>query len=333
MKKLLILILIAGFGWSAYWWVGASAANSAFTGWFKDRRTEGWLAETSDITVRGFPNRFDTTFSDLALADPDTGLAWAMPFFQMFALSYQPNHLIAVWPHDQSIATPQQKLVVKTSDMRASLVLHPGAALALNRSNLMIEDASVASSLGWQSVAQSFRLAAHHVEGSSATYRLAVDTTGFAPPSLFRLRVDPGSLLPDTFQTLKADLTVEFHQQWDRFAIETARPQPIAIDLKLAQATWGNLELLASGKFRVDPAGIPTGEITIKAKNWRDIVKLARASGNLHDTLLDGVESALDLLSGLSGNTKTLDVPLRLKGGKVLLGPVPVADAPRLLLR
>lgn len=333
MKKLLIVILVAGFGWSAYWWVGASAAKSAFETWFADRQADGWLAETSDITLRGFPNRFDTTFSDLSLADPDTGLALDMPFFQLFALSYQPNHLIAVWPNTQTLATPNQKLAIKSDDMRASLVLHPGAALALNRANFAADNALLSSSLGWQSAAQSFRLAAHHQPETAATYRIAVEATGFAPPSLFKLRVDPSQRLPDTFKALKVDMTVQFDSQWDRHTIEVARPQPVEIDLTLAQVTWGELDLWAAGKIRVDASGSPTGDITIRAKNWREILDLMRTSGEMHPAFLDAVESALDLLSGLSGNPKTLDVPLKLKGGKVLLGPVPVADAPKIKLR
>ncbi len=333
MKKLLIVILVAGFGWAAYWWIGATSAKSAFQGWFEQRRAEGWLAETSDITVRGFPNRFDTTFSDLSLADPDTGLAWDMSFFQLFALSYQPNHLIAVWPNDQNISTPDQKLVLKTSDMRASLVVQPGAALALERANLVVEDASMASSQGWQTVAAQFRMAAQHLENSDGSYRFAVEAAGFAPPSLFRLRADPHGRLPDTFSTLKADMVVTFDRQWDRFAIESARPQPVEIDLSLAQARWGDLELWVAGKVKVDALGSPKGEITVRATNWQDIIRLARDSGDVPAQLLDAVEGALNMLSGLSGNPDMQSVPLRLKGGKVLLGPVPVSDAPRLTLR
>ena len=333
MKKLLIVILVAGFGWAGYWWIGATAAKTGFEGWFAERRVEGWLAETSDITVRGFPNRFETTFTGLSLADPETGLAWDMPFFQLFALSYQPNHLIAVWPNDQKIATPDEKLVLKSGDMRASLVLQPGAALALDRANFEAEETTLASSQGWQSVARLFRLATQRIEGEEPGYRMAVEANGFAPPSLFRLRADPGKHLPDTFSALKADMVVTFDRQWDRFAIESARPQPVQIDLTLAQARWGELELWAAGKLKVDALGSPNGEITVRATNWRDIVRLARDSGNVPSPLLDAIEPALDMLSGLSGNPKTLDVPLRLKGGKVLLGPVPVGTAPRLELR
>lgn len=333
MKKMLIAILVVAFAWSAYWGIGWIGVKSGFATWFEDRRSEGWLAEYSTLKVRGFPNRFDTTIEDLSLADPDTGLAWDMPFFQVFALSYQPNHVIAVWPHRQSIATPSQKIAVNTGDMRASLVVQPKTDLALDRANLVVNALSLTSSNGWQSTADVVQLAAHLLPESDATYRLAIETRAFSPPSLLRLRLDPDNHLPDTLKTLEIDMTVGFDRAWDRFAIETARPQPIEIDLTRAQATWGELELMATGKMILSDTGIPSGNITIRAKNWRDIVKLARASGEFHKVVIDTVEGALEILSGLSGNPKTLDIPLTLKGGAVRLGPVPLAKAPRLRLR
>ena len=83
------------------------------------------MAEAGSLDVQGFPNRFDTVFTDLVLADPATGLAWEVPQFQINALSYTPHHVIAVWPDRQLVATPQEKFLVESRDMRASLVIAP----------------------------------------------------------------------------------------------------------------------------------------------------------------------------------------------------------------
>ena len=56
----------------------------------------------------------------MALADPDTGLAWDAPFFQILALSYQPNKWIAVWPREQRLTTPREKFTIRAEDMRAA---------------------------------------------------------------------------------------------------------------------------------------------------------------------------------------------------------------------
>ncbi|MBR9843207.1 MAG: DUF2125 domain-containing protein, partial [Rhodobacteraceae bacterium] len=173
MKRLLIVILVLTFGWSAYWYIGATKAKSGFDGWFAARQTDGWLAETSDITVSGFPNRFDTTFSDVALADPGTGVAWEAPFFQLFALSYRPNHLIAIWPHEQTLAFPDQRVTVQSEDMKASLVVAGTPSLPLERSNFAVDALALVSDAGWSLSAETLRLAMHKDPEADARYRMA----------------------------------------------------------------------------------------------------------------------------------------------------------------
>ena len=45
------------------------------------------------------------------------------------------------------------------------------------------------------------------------------------------------------------------------------------------------------------------------------------------------LEDGLSLISQLAGNPKTLDIPLGLRGGSILLGPIPIGKAPRIILR
>ena len=124
-----------------------------------------------------------------------------------------------------------------------------------------------------------------------------------------------------------------FDRAWDRAALEDARPQPTWIEIKLAEFAWGDLKLHAAGKFTVDSIGYPTGEITIRATNWREIIAIARQSDQINASLLDAMEQGLELLAGLSGNPKTLDIPLNFKNGATRFGPVAIAPAPQLVLR
>ncbi|MFN3207763.1 MAG: DUF2125 domain-containing protein [Roseovarius sp.] len=331
---MLILIVVAALGWSIYWAAGSAGATTAFENWFEGRRAEGWVADYSDLTTRGFPNRFDTTFTDVALADPDTGLAWDAPFFQIFALSYKPNHVIAVWPNDQLIATPQTKYDVASTDMRASLVTRAAPGLPLERLTLTTEGLSVQPETTVQpTVVDRIVLAAERSTASENSYRFGLDADGFSPALDWRVKVDPGDTLPEALETLSVDMTVEFDKPWDLSAIEDARPQPRHIDLKLAEARWGRLELQAAGEVTVDGSGVPTGEITIKARNWRDILRLAVDSNSLPRGLAGPLEDGLTLVSQMAGNPQTLDIPLGLRDGRVLLGPVPLGPAPVLRLR
>ena len=334
MRKLLTLILLAATAWSGYWFIGSRAVTGAFEDWFADRRAEGWVAEYSDLTTRGFPNRFDTTFTDIALADTRSGLAWEAPFFQLFALSYKPHHLIAVWPNDQLLATPLEKYRVQSEDMRASLVTSAAPRLPLERLTLTAETLAIAPEGRNQSTRmQALMLAAERMPAAETEYRLGFRTDGLAPALDWRVRIDPGDTLPETLDALSADLTIVFDKPWNLDAIEVARPQPTRIRLKLAEARWGRLELQAAGEVTVDAAGLPEGEIVIKARNWREILRLAVTSGALPEGFAGTLEDGLSLVSQMAGNPKTLDIPLNFRNGRVRLGPVPLGPAPVLRLR
>lgn len=334
MRLLLTLILLAAAGWSGYWFVGAHGTEAAFEHWFDQRRDEGWAADYSDLTVQGFPNRFDATFTDLSLADPGTGLAWTAPFFQLLALSYRPNHVIAFWPQNQNIATPLGKHRLNSEDMRASLVLQPDSQLALERTTLTAKDVVITASDTPETFGvDTLSLAAERAEGTEATYRLGLTAEELKPSAPWVRLVDPGSTLPDRFDAITADLTVTFDKPWNRSAIEIARPQPRDIHLRLAQARWGRLNLQLAGKVTVDDSGLPKGQITVKAENWREILDLAIASGAIPAGLGGTIEDGLGLVAGLSGNPDTLDIPLDFRNGRMLLGPVPIGPAPVLTIR
>ncbi len=334
MRFLLTLILLAAIGWSGYWLVGSEGSKRGFESWFDARRTEGWAADYGDLSVQGFPNRFDASFTDLSLADPNTGLAWQAPFFQILALSYQPNHVIAVWPKQQMIATPLGKYRLRSDDMRARLVLEPDPQLALTRTTLTANKLVVTpSDTPDPSSIEALALAVERIEDTEATYRLGLSADGLKPSTPWVRRIDPGGTLPDTFEALNADLTVTFDKPWNRSAIEIARPQPRQIHLKLAQARWGQLDLQLAGELTVGDGGQPRGQITVKAKNWREILQLAVSSGAIPASLGDTLEDALGLVASLSGSAKTLDIPLDFRNGRMLLGPVPIGPAPVLVIR
>ncbi|MHA7851525.1 DUF2125 domain-containing protein [Roseovarius sp.] len=335
LRGLIGLMMVAALAWSGYWFFISSSLQQGFEDWFGDRRAEGWVADYGALGVQGFPNRIDTVIDDLDLADPDTGLAWSAPRFQINALSYRPNHVIAVWPNSQRLATPLEKFDIESSDMRASLVLAPDAQLQIDRTALTAETLVIRPLEGeGQTALRALRLAAEHVPiQNAATYRLGLAAEGLTPSLPWRKTVDPDGSLPESFDAVSADMTVEFDKPWDRSAIEVARPQPRQITLKLAEARWGRLELQAAGAVSVDAQGLPTGEITIKARNWREILQISVAAGAISPGLAGALEDGLSLLSQLSGNPNTLDIPLGFRNGRMMLGPVPIGPAPVLRLR
>ena len=132
MLRILILITtLAATTWGGVWLLKSRAWEADLTAWMEDRRAEGWQADWADISVQGFPNRLDTTLTDVALADAQAGWAWTAPFVQVFSLVYAPEEVIVVLPEDTVLQTPTNRYRLHGDDIRASLSLDGNAALAL----------------------------------------------------------------------------------------------------------------------------------------------------------------------------------------------------------
>lgn len=330
MKRLLIAIIVAATLWSGYWGVGSLSVKRGVTNWMDARRAEGWVAETSSVTVKGFPNRFDTTFNNLMLADPQTGWSWTAPFFQLFALSYKPNHVIAIWPNEQQLATPFTKYNVSSTRMQASAVTE-GTALALARVNLAADTLQITGPSGDGTHMTALRAALRaEPEG---IYRFAFSAEDLAPAQSFRNLVNKNNRLPRTLSAFDADVTMGFDAPWDRHALETARPQLTRLKVELAEAKWGELELALAGTLDIDPQGWATGKLVVKARNWRDILQMAVSAGALTPDWAQTLSGGLEMVAGLSGNPNTLDLPLTFSGETLYFGPLPLGPAPNFSLR
>jgi len=333
MVRLLVsLLLFATLGWSAYWWAGSSAKDAALRGWLQGRQQAGWVADYKTLEVEGFPNRFDTTLTDLHLADPKSGWAWTAPKLYINNLSYQPNHIIVVWPQMQVVSTPKETLTVNATNIRSSVKFEPSTKLALDRTVLIVEDLKISSTAGWASTLKK----ATFTTEQSATEEFAHDV-GFQaemvkPARIFKAIVDPSNLLPDVFDVLRIRTTLAFDAPLDRLTVEGAKPYLKRLDLADFTATWGQLNFQAKGSVLLDRAGYPTGKIRIRAQNWKDMLKVAISSGAVPQELASTLELGLGLLAKMSGNPDTIDAPLSFANKTMSLGIIPIGPAPRFKL-
>ncbi len=330
MIRLIVVILAGALAWMVWWAVGKGAYEAGLAAWIDQRRDEGWAADVATLETAGFPNRFDTTLRDLRLADPATGIAWTAPLLQFLSLAYKPHQVIAVLPESHRFSTPEGTVDIAHEDARASLFLKPETALGLDQAILVLTGLDVTSDRGWETTLASGRFAAEAVSATTDTYRLGADISELTPAKPVRDLLDPAGVLPDTVENLRLDATVTFDKPWDRFAIEEARPQPMRIELDDLSAIWGTVTFRATGELDVDELGYPDGDIAIRAVEWRKILEMAVASGVLPEPAAGPLERALELMSG---PRDTLDATLSFGGGYVRLGIVPVAPAPRMMLR
>ncbi|WP_171181321.1 DUF2125 domain-containing protein [Ruegeria sp. HKCCA4633] len=333
MRRLLRVFIFIAALWSIYWFIAGFGLRNAITGWFDQQQELGWQAEFSEVETAGYPTHHMTRLNNPALADPVTGTAWSADWIEFESP--------AIWPGRQILRfadTPQrlsyfdQTATIEADALQAQLQLRPGVALVLEKMALTAGPWSITENAQALAAGGTLELLMEQTATPEA-YNMAVRVDGFAPGDELRDLMKSAASLPQAFDTLELDMVATFSKPWDRSALEQGRPQPVRIDLKLAEAKWGGLRLFATGALDVDEQGIPTGEIAVKAENWRDMIAMANAAGALPDQAVDPVTRALNFMAGLGGNPNALDLQLNLRDGFVALGPLPLGPAPRLILR
>lgn len=325
------LMLCLAFG--LYWVAASYSLKSGIAAWFADRQSVGWQAEYVDLSSSGFPLSLQTDLTSVALADPLTGVAWQGDSLSFKSPAWWPGHVRLDLPDTpQLLSYFDERLIVQSENAVAELRLTPGTALMLERLNMTSDPWSVAREDGTLFAASALKVGATQLDAPEV-YQFEISAEAFRPGDIPRNAMRLPMDWPVVWDALEFDMTVEFDRPWDRTALDLSRPQPRVINLKLAEAKWGALRLFMTGDLTVDPSGIPTGEIAIKAENWRDMLDLAVTTGTMTVGERNAVETALNFIGGLGGNPNTLDVTLTLSNGFISLGPLPIGPAPRLILR
>ena len=336
MRKLLVLLLVLTGLWSGYWFLGSSAIRHAAEDWFAGAAANGIQAENSDLSVAGFPNRFDLTVTDLVLRDPASGIGWQAPFVQVFAMTWKPWHIIAALPPGQVVTLPDQEVTLAAEGLRASFRARPATDLPL--ASVIVESGpfTASSSAGWTAAAGSAVAsisADEEVPGAGDApnaYVLALAASDLAPDPAVMQRIAAEAGLPPRIATLRLVATATLTAPLDRFAGET-HPRLAALELTDSQFAWGALSATASGRIAPDDQGFAAGRIEIAVTNWQPLVPALVAAGAIKPDMAETLTRLLTALAQESGDPDALNLPLTLADGRVSLGFLPLGEAPRML--
>lgn len=332
-KWALGLVVLGALGWWGWWSLLATGQETAIGTWFEERREAGWQAEHGDIDVQGFPFRLDRRISDIALADPRTGWAWALPAVAVEGAAQTPTRIRVSLPEAHRLAVPGERVDITHESLSAALALRPEPALRLVSAEAESMAVKLQSQSGWTAEADVLRVRITErapETGPENAYDLLIDAQTVDLPKPIIEAIDPTGLLEPKLDALRVEGHGAFRDPIDRHALEDGRLALAAATIKTARLTWGELSIEATGSFQVDRAGFPDGKMKLKLRNWRQMIRIARESGALGRDVIDAIEEALEFVALLAGGGDTLDVPLRLSGGKVRIGPLAVADAPRM---
>jgi hypothetical protein len=330
MRKLLFLLVTLTVLWSGYWLVGSSVIQRAATDWIAAQAANGVTAETSSLSVSGFPNRFDLTANDIRFADPASGIGWQAPFVQVFAMTWKPWHIIAALPPEQRVTLPGQEITVSSEGLRASIRARPTLDVPLAMAIVESGPLSVTSSLGWTHGLDRAVLSLGAATGAPGAYDIAADIAGLAPdPALLR-QIAPEGGLPAEISEVRLRATATLSAPLDRHLGKT-HPRLVSVTLSGLEIDWGKVVLTAEGSIAPDDQGLASGRINFTIANWRTVMPILVASGTVRPQLARTAETMLEGLARQTGDPEVLKIPLTLQDGWMSFGPIPLGPAPLLM--
>lgn len=323
MRIIVWVTVVLAVLWSGYWFIGARAMRGAADMWLQARVAEGWRVDTTDIDVAGFPNRFDTTFRDVTVFDPGSGLGWTGAFFKVLMLSYKPNHAILIFPERHSFTVDGQILTVESDRMRGSIVLGLSADAPLERSRVIVDGLTLRGA-NWVLRADQLRLASTRLADHDTALQIGLAADALTLPAALRALIDPGARLPASLRLSRLDAIVEFDRRWDRFAIGATRPRATGINLRRLELGWGTLGINLSGEMTVSRTGLLSGDLSLDLENWQDFIDLLDASGRVSAENLVLLTRAVQTVALLSGSGASVTLPITVTDGAVSVAMFPV---------
>ncbi|WP_299550100.1 DUF2125 domain-containing protein [uncultured Tateyamaria sp.] len=332
MRKVMWIVALAALAWCGWWWVASTGLRSAVQTWFDARQADGWQAELREVDGGGFPLTLHAGLRDIALADPQAGLAIQTEALDISAPAWWPGDVVVTLDDDPIlVASPLGRSLLTMADGVMAMNLHPGTTLELEALGWTAGPWQVNDQDGLQMQANDLTLTMEQTDG--AQYALTASADTFAPGAPIRSNLRLPDNFPRAFDSLQLRADVTFDQSWDRRALDQRRPQPRIIELHLVEAIWGDLKFNLTADLTVDATGVPAGTVAIQAENWRKMLDMSETAGLLPTQLRSQAEGVLQALAGASGNESTLDVELSIRDGAIRLGFIPLAPAPRLILR
>lgn len=326
--------------WCGWWFAGRSLIESQMAEVIAAERAKGAEVTLEDLSVSGFPSRFDVTTRAIGYRDPSGRFEWSGEAAHLYAMSWKPWHLILSLPHQQKIGIEGRDFTLANETLHVSLRSAPNRDLPLKEArvtgtSVIVTDATNGQFL-WNS--DEFMLAlrkANEAEAGAYPYDFWAEGKGIAlDPSLAAaLAAQVGATperpaLPAKIDLVQLGLTAALSAPVDRHL--KAPPEVSALVVRDVTLQWGGLSLTASGNLAPDAMGVASGQIDLRLKGWDYVPDLLIAAGKLPQERAALVRNMLASIAKDEGDGEgsVVSMPLIFKDGWVNLGPFPLGPAP-----
>jgi len=328
MRKLIVLALLMGFLYGTYWFVGRAQIQDRLTQALIEADEGAYDISYDSLKTRGFPSRFDTTVTNFHFSDPATDTQWTAPVFQLLALSYRPNEVIAIFPSEQVFTVNDAEVTLLTDDMRASGKVRTNAALSFRDATITMENPRFLTPDGAQLTMAHVLAAMRLTPDTNQSYDIFLEAITVSLPNDIRRFIDPGNLQPEFFQSLSFDSVATFS---DPIALNNASDQQPTLEtltIKEFAMAWGEISVSVIGDITFNDSGLPDGSISLSARNWQQALDLAVANGMVDDNRRFLVTEIISNLDETPHIQDTLTLTIAVNNGALSLGGLPLGTLP-----
>ena len=316
MRKLIVLVVVLASLYGGYWFVGKSQIQTRLTEAFVQVDAGPMDISYDNLQTRGFPSRFDTTFTNLVIDDPAARVRWETPIFQLLALSYQPNNVRAYFPQEQVFVVDGEAFTLFTEEMVARGQVSASAALAVQQAELELLNPRLRTEEGAELALARLFAAMRLTPATEKTYDVFFEARSIVLPEDIRTLLDPNGLQPPIMQSLRLDSDVELSEPLE---LNGADAQPFIELLSIGEFAfeWGEISLSAIGDLTPDTTGVVNGSITISARNWQTALDLAVAAGAVPDDRRQFIIGIVGTLDETPHITDTMTATLIITDGQM----------------
>lgn len=329
MRKLIALALIAATLYGGYWFIGRAQVETRLTQALEDMNAGDYALSYDTLGTRGFPSRFDTTITELEFSDPTTATTWRAPLFQIFALSYRPNEVIAVFPTEQTLSVGDETFTLFTNDMRASGKVRPNATLAFQTATIDMDTPRIRTADGAELAMARILAAMQLTPDTAQTYDVFLEARSIVLPEDIRRFIDPQNLQPPIIQSLRFDSDVDLSAPIELNGSTTA-PMIEQISITEFALTWGEMSVSAIGDVTPDATGLLNGSITLSARNWQQALDLAVSMGAVKDDRRFLVTEIANNMDETPHIPDILTITMSITDSNMMLGGFPLGAVPPL---
>jgi hypothetical protein len=328
--RLFVLLAVLFCGW---WALASYGVSQAISGWVEDANASGWQVEAQTAQA-GFPFNIRTDVAAVEVLDTSTQSLLKAKGVRVSARTYWPGYVDIDLPDTPMVfADAAQLTSLQTKDGKATLRLRPGFALELRTATLNASSWTMLFNQAPLISGGALTAEAHQNGDTRARYDITLQADALTPGNLPRSLLSLPATWPISFEALTANGSVTFDAPLRPDSMEGTPPQFRQIELNEAQVVWGALSLRANGLLDVDPGGVPTGVMSVQAKDWRGLLDLAEQAGALPARQRGQIELVLGLLASRSGRPEDMDIDVAFQNGRMLVSGIALGPAPRLVLR